>query len=304
MRPLAGLNNDLQEAAASAERLEEVLALPVEDNTREHRTIPEPRPRRGDAAPAHPVPIRFDAVAYRYPDADTDAVRGVTLRRGALGRRWPSSGPMARARRRCSSLLPRLINPTRGRLLVDGTDIAEGLAAEPAAADRGGDRKASVLFQGTLADNIAYGRRHVAREQIEAAARAAHADEFIRHLPLGLDTVLAEGGAGLSGGQQQRLCIARAVLRDPAILILDEATSQIDANSEGRITAALAEFQRGRTTFVIAHRLSTVVGRGRDRGHGRGTDRRRGTARRAACSGCELYAMLTRTQLSDHRGDR
>jgi subfamily B ATP-binding cassette protein MsbA len=117
----------------------------------------------------------------------------------------------------------------------------------------------SVLFAGTIAQNIAYGRRHANRDQVEQAAKAAFADDFIARLPGGYDTLLGDGGTGLSGGQKQRLCIARAVLRDPAILILDEATSQIDAESEARIAEALRRLRRGRTTFVIAHRLSTVV---------------------------------------------
>ena len=118
----------------------------------------------------------------------------------------------------------------------------------------------SVLFGGTVADNIAYGRRHASEEDILTAARRSHADDFIQQLPEGYQTLLGETGTGRSGGQCQRLCIARAILRNPAILILDEATSQIDSESEAHIAGALDQIRQGCTTFVIAHRLSTIKG--------------------------------------------
>jgi ABC-type multidrug transport system fused ATPase/permease subunit len=158
----------------------------------------------------------------------------------------------------------------------------------------------TVLFQGTIADNIAYGSRHAPRDRIEAAARSAYADDFITALADGYDAKLGDGGSGLSGGQRQRLCIARALLRDPAIMILDEATSQIDADSEQKISLALREQRERRTTFVIAHRLSTVIdadlivvmdgGRIIDLGrHDELVDR------------CEIYRVLSQTQLKPPR---
>ena len=119
--------------------------------------------------------------------------------------------------------------------------------------------QSTVLFDGTIADNISYGSRHVSRQQLTDAANLARAHEFIDELPDSYDTDIGEWGERLSGGQRQRLAIARAILRDPAILLLDEATSQIDADSESRINEALAQFTANRTTFVVAHRLSTVI---------------------------------------------
>ena len=156
------------------------------------------------------------------------------------------------------SLLPRLITPSEGKIYIDDQDINESnlrsLRSQIAVVTQ-----QSILFQGTVAENIAYNHRHLSREKIIEAAKLAHAHEFIEKLPGGYEYELVEGGKGLSGGQCQRICIARAILRDPAILILDEATSQIDADSETKINAALRNIREGRTVFVIAHRLSTVV---------------------------------------------
>jgi ABC-type multidrug transport system fused ATPase/permease subunit len=143
-------------------------------------------------------------------------------------------------------------------VLIDGADIAavnlRSLRAQIAVVTQ-----QSVLFEDSIAGNITYGRRYEPMTRVVAAAQAAFADDFIAALPRGYQTPLGEGGSGLSGGQRQRLCIARAILRDPAILVLDEATSQIDADSEAKINQALRHFRHGRTTFIIAHRLSTVV---------------------------------------------
>jgi ABC-type multidrug transport system fused ATPase/permease subunit len=154
----------------------------------------------------------------------------------------------------------------------------------------------SVLFEGTIADNIAYGLLDAKRDQIEAAARAAFAHDFVDKLPKGYDTPLGEGGSGLSGGQKQRLCIARAILRDPAILILDEATSQIDADSEAKINRALDTFRAGRTTFIIAHRLSTVVDCDMIVVMNAGQIVDRGT-HTELLERCDIYRTLTHTQL-------
>jgi len=290
MKPLANLNNDLQEASAAAIRLNEVIHLPVEDNTR----------RRGPRAvvrpdlPRHAASVRFEGVDYAYPGSNEGAVSGVTLEVGH-GEHVAVVGPNGSGKTTLLSMLPRLLDPDAGRVLIDGQDTAEvslrSLRRQMAVVTQD-----TVLFAGTIADNIAYGRRHTPRGDIEAAARAAYADEFIRGLPNGYDTVLGEDGVGLSGGQRQRLCIARAILRDPAILILDEATSQIDADSEAKINLALRGFFEGRTTFVIAHRLSTV--RDADRivvmADGRIVDQGRHDALLARCS---VYQVLTQTQL-------
>jgi len=156
-----------------------------------------------------------------------------------------------------TDLVARFHDPTRGRILVNGTDIRDfrlhtyrDLLAVV--------QQDVFLFDGSVRDNIAYGRHHATDAEVEAAARRANAHEFIVNLMNGYQTVVGERGVKLSGGQQQRLAIARAILAAPQILILDEATSNLDTESEQLIQAAMADLLAGRTTFVIAHRLSTV----------------------------------------------
>ena len=253
VKPLANLNNDLQEAGAAARRIAEVLDTPVEPN---ERGGPDPA---GAAAPLprHRESLAFEDVTFRYPGAREPALRGVslTLPHGCAAAVVGANGS---GKSTLLNLVPRLTTPTSGRVRIDGTDVAtvslRSLRRQIAMVTQ-----QSVLFEGTIVDNIAYGRRDTPRADVEAASRAAFADDFVRALPDGYDTVLGEGGSGLSGGQKQRLCIARAVLRDPAILIMDEATSQIDAESEAHIAEAIRRLRAGRTTLTIAHRLSTVV---------------------------------------------
>ncbi|MEM8737089.1 MAG: ABC transporter ATP-binding protein [Planctomycetota bacterium] len=252
MKPLANLNNDLQESGAAATRVKEVLDAPSEPNTRGERRA-DPRP---DLA-RHQRDLVFEAVSYRYPGSDEPAIDGVDLRI-AHGESVAIVGTNGSGKSTLLNLVPRLTTPTSGRVLIDGVDLA-GVSLRSLRKQLGAVTQHSVMFAGTIADNLAYGRRDTPRPAIEAAAKLAMADGFVRALPDGYDTVLGEGGAGLSGGQRQRLCIARAILRDPAILILDEATSQIDAENEAKITEAIHEARSGRTTLIIAHRLSTVV---------------------------------------------
>ncbi|MEM6459650.1 MAG: ATP-binding cassette domain-containing protein, partial [Planctomycetota bacterium] len=245
----------------------------------------------------HRREIVFEDVWYRYPGAEAErfAVEAVDLT-VAYGQSVAIVGTNGSGKSTLMNLLPRLTEPTRGRVLVDGVDIA-GVSLRSLRGQLAAVTQQSVMFAGSIADNIAYGRRHTPRQDIVAAAKAASAHGFVMSLPDGYDTKLGEGGKGLSGGQRQRLCIARAILRDPAVLILDEATSQIDAESEAQITEAVNRAKRGRTTFVIAHRLSTVVdcdqivvmdaGRIIDRG-----------THEQLLGRCAIYQTLVRTQLA------
>jgi subfamily B ATP-binding cassette protein MsbA len=249
-KPLANLNNDLNEAAAAAERIDEVLQLPIEPARYDGG-------KRGRRLPRHRESVEFRDVSFVYPGTDEAAIRGVNLR-VVQGTTCAIVGGNGSGKTTLLNLLPRLHEPTEGQVLIDGVDLSDctlrSVRRQMAVVNQD-----TILFEGTIADNIAYGARHCTREDVIVAAQRAHAHEFISQLPDGYDTAIGEWGSRLSGGQRQRLAIARAILRDPAILILDEATSQIDSESEARINEALNELTRDRTTFVIAHRLSTVM---------------------------------------------
>jgi ATP-binding cassette subfamily B protein/subfamily B ATP-binding cassette protein MsbA len=156
-----------------------------------------------------------------------------------------------------AALVPRFLDPWEGRVLLDGVDVRD-LTLDSLRSDVAMVLQDPFILPLTVADNIAYGRPDASREDVVAAAEAAGAHEFVRRLPHGYDTVLGEQGADLSGGQRQRLAIARALLRDPRVLILDEPTSALDTETERQVMAGLARLMAGRTTLVVAHRLATV----------------------------------------------
>ena len=285
-RPMVNLINDIQAASAPAARLAEML-----DKPREGATGP-----RLKSLPRHHLSIEFEQVSFTYPGADRPALVGASLK-VATGERLAIVGPNGSGKTTLVSLLPRLFDPASGRVLIDSVDIAT-INLRSLRRQIGVVTQETVLFRGSIAENIGFGSSPPAsREQIIEAAKRAHADEFVRELPRGYDTDLAEQGASLSGGQRQRLAIARAILRDPAILILDEATSQIDAESEAFINAALAEFCQGRTALLIAHRLSTVQNADRIAVMDRGAIVAQGTHEQLLQSN-ELYQRLTHTQLA------
>jgi ATP-binding cassette subfamily B protein len=199
--------------------------------------------------------VELRGVALDY-GGGVEALHDVDLRVEA-GSTIALVGPSGSGKTSLVALLARLYDPTVGVVSVDGTDIrevdVESLRSEVAfVADE------SFLFSATVAENIAYARPGAPREEIEVAARRAQAHSFIAALPKGYDTLVGERGLTLSGGQRQRIAIARALLADPRILVLDDATSSVDARTEAAIRDGLAEAMRGRTTFIVAHRLSTI----------------------------------------------
>lgn len=201
--------------------------------------------------------IEFSSVRFTYPGAETQALKGVSFS-AHPGECIALVGPSGSGKTTIANLLPRFYTIDEGEIRIDGhrlEDIRlEGLRNNIALVSQ-----EVVLFNDTVSANIAYGsRRHASQEEILAAAKAAHALEFIEAMPQGFDTLIGEKGVKLSGGQRQRLAIARAILKNAPILILDEATSALDSESERHVQAALDSLMRGRTTIVIAHRLSTI----------------------------------------------
>ncbi len=246
-KPVASLVNDIQAASAPAERLTELLDLRRED-AGERSKPPLPR---------HARDIAFQGVTFSYPGAKSPALQSIDLQ-VRHGERVAIVGPNGCGKTTLLSMLPRLFNPSSGRILVDGTDISQA-SCSSVRAQLGVVTQDAIIIRGTVEENIRFGDERSSRERVLDAARRAHAMGFIDRMPGGLDAAVAEGGASLSGGQRQRIAIARAILRDPSVLILDEATSQVDAESEELINTAIREFSTGRTVLIIAHRLSTVL---------------------------------------------
>jgi len=246
---LSEMWSEVQRAAGAMERLVELLnAEPA--IVAPPDPIALPSPGRGS--------IRFEHVKFRYPSRpDTSALEDFSLEISP-GETVAFVGPSGAGKSTTFQLLLRFYDPERGRILVDGVDIARARPQE-VRARIGLVPQETVLFGATARENIHYGRPGASDADIEAAAQAAAADEFIRQLPEGYDTFLGERGTRLSGGQRQRIAIARAILKDPPILLLDEATSSLDAESERLVQQALEHLMQHRTTIIIAHRLSTVL---------------------------------------------
>ena len=246
-KKLSRVNADLQQAMAAGERIFEVLDA--------HNEVQE----RAAAAPLPPFTrrIEFRDVRFRYDTADAAAtLDGVTLT-VAAGRMLAIVGRSGAGKTTLVNLIPRFYDVNGGAILIDGHDVRDVTLAS-LRSQIGMVTQETVLFDDSIAANIAYGKPGAAHEEIEAAARAAHAHEFIAPLDNGYDTLIGERGQRLSGGQRQRIAIARAILRDSPILILDEATSSLDAEAEMLVQDALSNLMHNRTCFVIAHRLSTV----------------------------------------------
>jgi len=246
VRQLSRMVNTVQQSIASVERVFEILDTP---------------PAIVDAPGAYPVPaftgaIEFEGAGFRYPEAEDWALQDIslTVRKGELVAFVGMSGA---GKTTLMELLPRFHDVTAGRITLDGHDL-RSLTVESLRALIGIVTQDTFLFHDSVEYNIAYGKPGATREEIERAARQAQAHDFITALPEGYATSVGERGVKLSGGQAQRLAIARAFLKDPPILILDEATSDLDAESEFLVQQALSELMKGRTVLVIAHRLATV----------------------------------------------
>ena len=246
IRKSSDIWNKAQSANAAAERVFAVLDEPAEYE----------KPGAIEL-PAFTDRIEFRDVVFTYPGSNEPVLKGVNLTVQA-GCNVAVVGPNGSGKTTLINLLPRFYNTDSGRILIDGQDIRD-VTLKSLRAQIGMVTQNVVTFNDTMAANIAYGRPSATREEIIDAAKRSFADEFISILPKGYDTVLGEHGAGLSGGQLQRVVIARAILKDPAILIFDEATSQVDADSEAKIHSAIQEIMRDRTCFIIAHRFSTVI---------------------------------------------
>jgi ATP-binding cassette, subfamily B, bacterial len=242
---IAHTTGQLQGAIAGARRVRAMLALLPE--TAEPADAIEATSVQGD--------IRFENVGFAYPDG-TQVLRDISFS-AKPGEMVALVGLTGAGKTTLVSLIPRFYEATEGRVLIDGIDARQyrvrSLREKIAIV-----LQDPVLFSGTILDNVRYGRLDATREDIEAASRAAHAHEFVSRLPKGYESQLAEAGGGLSGGERQRLSVARAIVKNAPILILDEPTSSLDAISEEIVFSALRRLRAGRTTMVIAHRLSTV----------------------------------------------
>jgi subfamily B ATP-binding cassette protein MsbA len=242
----SGLYGQLQEALGSTRRIFEML-----DEVSDIREPTQPVDF-GDISGK----VTFDAVSFTYSDRVGDVLTNVSLE-ASPDQVVALVGPSGAGKSTLVQLIARFFDPTDGEVSIDGIDIRNVRVAD-LRSHMAAVPQDTHLFSGTIAENILMGNVAAAQEEVEAAAVAANADEFIAAFPDGYDTLVGERGVKLSGGQRQRVAIARALLKDPRILILDEATSSLDSESEAVVQEALAHLMEGRTTFVIAHRLSTV----------------------------------------------
>ncbi len=245
IKALSQVNNGIQEGMAAAERIFAVL---------DH---PEEVPEAPDAPDLEDVrgAIELQDVHFAYLDGEP-VLQGVSLK-AAPGEMVALVGSSGAGKSTLVDLIPRFYDPQRGRVLVDGRDVRE-VSLQSLRRSMGVVTQEVILFNDTVGRNIAYGMGEVPAESVEAAARAANAHDFIMRLPRGYDTMIGDRGVRLSGGERQRLSIARAILKNPPILILDEATSALDTESELLVQEAIDRLVRDRTTIVIAHRLSTI----------------------------------------------
>ncbi|UCC97612.1 MAG: ATP-binding cassette domain-containing protein [Phycisphaerales bacterium] len=246
VRKSSDIWNKLQQANAAAERVYAIIDRQPEVES-PNAYVLEPLRNK----------IEFSDVVFTYPGAETAALNHIDLSVEA-GHNVALVGPNGSGKTTLANLIPRFHDPDSGQILIDGRDMRDA-TLESLRGQIGMVTQNVITFHDTIAANIAYGRHDATREEVIAAARRSFAHEFIAPLPAGYDTIIGEEGIGLSGGQLQRIVIARAILKNPAILIFDEATSQVDADSEAKIHNAIEEIMKDRTSFIIAHRFSTVI---------------------------------------------
>ena len=245
VRKLANVHSRIQRAAAAADRI--CVLMDRKPEVAERPSAPR--------LPRHAATIEFDHVTFSY-DGREPVLRGLTLT-ARHGETIAIVGPNGCGKSTLMNLLPRFYDVAEGAIRIDGVDLRD-VRLRSLRAQIGMVTQETILFEATLAENIAYGSPHATRPEVEAAAKRSYAHGFISALPEGYDTHIGERGSGLSGGQRQRIALARAMLRDPAILILDEATSAVDIQDEALIRKAIEEFSRGRTTFLITHSLGSL----------------------------------------------
>jgi subfamily B ATP-binding cassette protein MsbA len=246
VKKISKLNNTIQEGVAAASRIFDVLE---EDQT--IKEAPDPQMLSGRA-----LSVAFDDVCFSYGPDENPALNHINLT-AAPGEVLALVGMSGGGKTSLVNLIPRLYDVSQGKVTVGGIDVRD-LSVQSLRDHISIVTQEPILFNETVKDNIRYGRMDATDQQIEAAARAAYAHEFITGFPKGYDTLIGELGSRLSGGEKQRICIARALIKDAPVLILDEATSALDSQAEKVVQKALENLMKGRTSFVIAHRLSTI----------------------------------------------
>jgi len=246
IKELSGVNNRIQESSAAGDRIFEIMDVP---------------PQIKDAIDAKEIAsfnseIKFNNLSFKYEDAEELILQNInfSVNKGEVIALVGSSGG---GKTTLVDLIPRFYDPTDGAILFDGIDI-RNIKISSLRKLLGIVTQETVLFNDTIKNNISYGVNYCSEDELIAAAKAANAHDFILELPKGYDTIIGERGTKISGGQRQRLSIARALLKNPPIMILDEATSALDNESEALVQGAIEQLMKDRTTFVIAHRLSTI----------------------------------------------